>query len=155
MELTDLSGWLIAALIFGVQATMVYGFGRLLYVGGGIQLPNPFQRGWATLHATYASSGPTPPLQSVSARVGMVDYGGGLDLGFGEDALFLRRRLLGEQTVRIPYAAITVIRAPGRNTVLRIPVRTDGLFEAGGVRFLLRWSVAETLVARLAAPGVG
>jgi hypothetical protein len=155
MALTDLSGWLVSILIFAVQATMVYGFCRLLYIGGGIQLPNPFQKGWSTLHAAYASSGPTPPLQSVSARVGMVNYGSGMALGLGEDALFLRRSLLGEQTVRIPYAAVTLVRAPGRNTVLRIPVRTDGLFEVQGVRILLRWGVAETLVARLAPPEPG
>jgi|GEM_PF-5743228 len=152
MSSSSLLSWLLSLLLFGVQATMIYGFFRLLYVGGGFQLPNPFQKGWTTLHAAYGTTEASPTLQTTSARIGMVSYKGVVSIGFGEEVVWLRKSFLGEQTVKIPYADIALVRPPGRNTVLRIPVRTDGLFDVRGVRILLRWDVAETLVARLPAP---
>jgi hypothetical protein len=152
MDSSSVLSWALTALVAVVQATMVYGFARLLYIGGGFQFPNPFQKGWSSLHAAYGTTEALPPLQTTSARIGMVSYKDVIDIGFGEAALFLRKRFWGEQTVRIPYADIILLRPPGRNTVLRIPVRTDGLFVVQGVRLLIRWNVAEQLVARLAAP---
>ena len=148
MSSTTLLNWLIPVLIFGVQATIVYGICRLLYVGGGVQFPNPFQKGWSELHAAYGVTTDIPPLQSTSAQVGMVTYKGLVEIGFGEDAWFLRKTLLGNQTVRIPYADTTVVKPPARHTVLLVPIHTDGLFTVQGIRILLKAADAATLLAR-------
>lgn len=150
MSLSTLLGWLITVLIFGVQATMVYGFFRLVYVGGGFQFPNPFQKGWSELYAAYGVTTDIPRLQSTSAQIGMVTYKDFIEIGFGEHAWFLRKTFFSNKAVRIPYAAVTVVKPPARHTVLLIPVHTDGLFAVQGARILLKRQDAETLLARIA-----
>ena len=150
MDFETIGGWLLNLLIIAIQGVMLYGFGRLLYVGGGITIPNPFQPGWSTLYAAYRVEQGIPRMESISTLIGMVTYRDLVDIGFDEHDLLLRKNFMGTKIVRIPYADIRVVRLPGENTVLRIKVRTDGIFDMGGVKVSLQNKQATKLLARLA-----
>ena len=149
MDFPTIGGWLISAAILAVQVTIVYGFIRLMWVGGGFHIPNPFQPGWGRLHELYGATTATRPMHSTSARIGIVSYGSSIEVGFDAQELVLRKTLFSGALVRIPYAHITVRQAPRRVTVLRIPFRTDGLFSIDGVDILLKSDIASQLITRI------
>lgn len=148
MDSSTIVGWLIAAAILAVQAVIVYGSIRLLWVGGGLQLPNPFQPGWGRLHELYATTA-IRPMHSTSAKIGIVSYGGSMEVGFDTQELVLRKTFFSSALVRIPYAHFTVKHAPRQVTVLLIPFRTDRLFSVGGVEILLKTDIANQLIAKM------
>lgn len=152
MNLETVGNWLLTLLIFGVQGLMVYGIGRLLYVGGGIEIPNPFQPGWSTLFATYGLEKGIHCLETISTSIGAVTHRDTAGIRFEEQHLLLSIGVHHPKTARIPYPDIQLIKEPGENTVLRIKVRTDGVFTMGGVKVSLQNKEARQLMARLAQP---
>lgn len=149
MWLETLGKWLVTILLYSLQAIFLYAIGRLIMLGGGFVV-NPFQPGWGTLAACYSTHECPARMASASARVGFVTYKNLLSLAYGPGELFLKKEWGGESCLRIPYYDIRVVQPPRRHTILRIPFRTDGLFEAAGVRLALPTEEARALIEELA-----
>lgn len=149
MWLETLGKWLATCALLGLQAAFLYVFGRFLTLGGGLVL-NPFQPGWSTLAGRYSTSQCPPRMASASARVGFVTYKNLLSLAYGPGELFLKKEWGGMSCLHIPYHDLRVVQPPRRHTILRIPLRTDGLFEAAGVRLALPTAEARALIEELA-----
>ncbi|TGE27520.1 hypothetical protein [Hymenobacter metallicola] len=151
MDNTTLGGWLVKAVVFGLQLGLVYVVVQAIRAGGGLKLVHPFQPGWGELHHRYASAQSHQPMTLASAQIGFWTYKNTIEIGFAADALVLRKTLFSSAQIRIPYAHITVVTPPATSSLLGFSFRTDGIFRVDGADISLPSELADQLLRHLAA----
>jgi hypothetical protein len=148
MEHASLFKWLVTAAFLLAQGLFFYAIFR--YVALGRLRFNPFQKGWSHLYARYGTAQGPALLDLTSVTVGNASYQNGMYVSFGETGVFLQENLFAKGFLHLPYHDFTLVAPPKKETILRFPLQTAGLFSIADVAISFAEPQATELIARLA-----
>jgi len=148
MEQASFFKWLVTAALLLGQGLFFYAIFR--YVALGRLRFNPFQKGWRHLAARYGTTQGPALLDLASVTVGNASYQNGMYVAFGETGVFLQENFFAKGFLHLPYRDFTLMAPPKKETILRFPLQTGGLFSIAGVAISFAEPQATELIARLA-----